>query len=146
MFLYFVLVLFSWSHLIQPLKTKNRDFPGAPVVKNLPSNAGHVGSIPGRGTKIPHALRPLRLLENYWAYKPKLERSLRATWKDPASHNQDSTEPITVIIIIINKKAAGGYRWVRDSPLTFSYLISILKFLKCATKLLSTAVCCRRLA
>ena len=32
-----------------------RDFPGGPVVKNPPSNAGDVGSIPGRGTKIPHA-------------------------------------------------------------------------------------------
>ena len=27
------------------------DFPGAPVVKNLPSNTGDVGSIPGQGTK-----------------------------------------------------------------------------------------------
>jgi len=25
------------------------------VVKNLPSNAGEVVSVPGRGTKIPHA-------------------------------------------------------------------------------------------
>ncbi|XP_054945519.1 uncharacterized protein [Physeter macrocephalus] len=31
------------------------DFPGGPVVKNPPSNAGGSGSIPGRGTKIPHA-------------------------------------------------------------------------------------------
>ena len=29
--------------------------PSGPVVKNLPSNAGDAGSIPGRGTKIPHA-------------------------------------------------------------------------------------------
>ena len=29
-----------------------RDFPGHPVGKTLPSNAG---SIPGQGTKIPHA-------------------------------------------------------------------------------------------
>ena len=28
---------------------------GGSVVKNLPSSAGHVGSIPGQGTKIPHA-------------------------------------------------------------------------------------------
>ena len=28
------------------------DFPGGPVVKHLPSNAGAGGSIPGRGTKI----------------------------------------------------------------------------------------------
>ena len=31
------------------------DFPGGPVVKNPPSNAGDGGSIPDRGTKIPHA-------------------------------------------------------------------------------------------
>ena len=34
------------------------DFPGGPVVKNLPSNAGDVGSIPGQVTKIPHAMGP----------------------------------------------------------------------------------------
>ena len=33
----------------------SRDFPGGPVVKNPPSNAGDAGSIPGRGTKIPPA-------------------------------------------------------------------------------------------
>ena len=31
-----------------------RDFPGGPV-KILPSSAGGAGSIPGQGTKIPHA-------------------------------------------------------------------------------------------
>ena len=30
-------------------------FPGGPVVKNLPSNAGDEGLIPGGGTKMPHA-------------------------------------------------------------------------------------------
>ena len=35
------------------------DFLGGPVVKNLPSNAGDVGSIPVRGTKIPHAMGQL---------------------------------------------------------------------------------------
>ena len=37
-----------------------RDFPGGPVVKNLPSNAGDVGSISCWGTKIPHATGQLR--------------------------------------------------------------------------------------
>ena len=32
------------------------DFPGGPVVKNLPYNAGDAGLIPGQGTKIPHAV------------------------------------------------------------------------------------------
>ena len=31
------------------------DFPGCPVVKNLPSNVGDASSIPGQGSKIPHA-------------------------------------------------------------------------------------------
>ena len=31
------------------------DFPGGPVVRNPPSNAGDEGLIPGGGSKIPHA-------------------------------------------------------------------------------------------
>ena len=34
-------------------KPKGRDFPGCPVVKTSPSNAGGVGSIPGQGAKSP---------------------------------------------------------------------------------------------
>ena len=36
------------------------DFPGGPVVKTPASIAGGIGSIPGLGTKIPHAVRPKR--------------------------------------------------------------------------------------
>ena len=32
------------------------DFPGGPVVKNLPCNAGDMVSIPGQETKILHAV------------------------------------------------------------------------------------------
>ena len=42
-----------------PLRSPYRDFPAGPVVKNPPSNAGDVGSIPGRGPKIPHAVGQL---------------------------------------------------------------------------------------
>ena len=38
-----------------PCRNNFEDFLGGPVVKNLPSNAGDAGSIPGWGTKIPHA-------------------------------------------------------------------------------------------
>ena len=39
------------------IKTKGCwDFPGGPVVKNLPPNEGDAGSIPGWGTNIPHAM------------------------------------------------------------------------------------------
>ena len=44
------------SFSYQTRKSGCRDFPGGPVVKNLPCNAGNVGSIPGWGTKIPHYL------------------------------------------------------------------------------------------
>ena len=44
------------------------DFPGEPVVKNLPSSAGDAGSIPGCGTEIPHALGQL----NYMPQLPSL--------------------------------------------------------------------------
>ena len=46
------------SHYFRVMRLKisrGRDFPGSPVVKTLPSNAGDVGSIPGWGDKIPHA-------------------------------------------------------------------------------------------
>ena len=33
------------------------DFVGGPVAKNLPSNAGEVGLIPGLEIKIPHDLQ-----------------------------------------------------------------------------------------
>ena len=33
----------------------SQDFLGGPEVKNLPTKAGDAGSIPGQGTKIPHA-------------------------------------------------------------------------------------------
>ena len=51
------------------------DFPGGPVVKNMTSNAGDMGdmgSSPGRGTKMPHAM---------------VQLSQYATIKDPACHN-----------------------------------------------------------
>ena len=34
---------------------RQKDFPGGPVVKNLPSNAGDTGLIPGQEAKVLHA-------------------------------------------------------------------------------------------
>ena len=56
----------SWviSHLFLPastFETAHRDFPCGLVVKNVPFRAGDGGSIPGRGTKIPHATGRLSL-------------------------------------------------------------------------------------
>ena len=57
------------------------DFPGGPVVKNLPCNAKDAGLISGQGTKIPHAMEQLSLCHNYWACAPQLG-SLCATAKE----------------------------------------------------------------
>ena len=46
------------KYLFISLKTLFREFPGGPVVKTPPSNAGLVGSIPGQGTKV--LLHPAR--------------------------------------------------------------------------------------
>ena len=42
-------------------KTKSRDFPGGPVVKNLPCNTEDMGTVPGWGTRNPHAISQLSL-------------------------------------------------------------------------------------
>ena len=36
-----------------------RNFPGGPVVRNPPCNAGDMGSIPGQRTEVPHAMGQL---------------------------------------------------------------------------------------
>ena len=41
------------------------DFPGSLAVENPPCDVGDVGSIPGRGTKIPHAVERPSLNRNY---------------------------------------------------------------------------------
>ena len=44
----------------------HRDFPGSPVVKTLPSDAGGAASIPGEGAKIEHASQPKKQKHNKW--------------------------------------------------------------------------------
>ena len=74
------------------VKIESRDFPGGPVVKNPPSNAGDVDSIPDRETKIPHATGQLSprttTIEftdlNQRAHAPQLQSS-RAL--EPTHHN-----------------------------------------------------------
>ena len=53
-------------------KGLSRDFPGGPVVKTSPSNAGDIGSIPGWGLRIPHTSWPKKT-------KHKIEAMLEQT-------------------------------------------------------------------
>ena len=64
------------------------------MVKNPPSNEGDVGSIPGRGSKIPHAAGQLSLHDATTepmcsrAHVPQLVSPHAAT-KDPTCCNED---------------------------------------------------------
>ena len=73
------------------LFSENRgDFPGSPVVKNPPSNVGDVGSIPGWGAKIPHAmgqLSPMPQLESPLALESMLHKRFPAT--EPVQRRKD---------------------------------------------------------
>ena len=62
------------------------DFPGGPVVKNLPSNAGDAGSIPGWGTKIPHAEGQLTPCAT--------TTDLSASTREPACHKVQSPDTL----------------------------------------------------
>ena len=73
------------------IKSKpRRDFPSGPV-ENPPSNAGDTGSIPGQGTKIPHAAGQLspRVATTEpmcsGACTPQLERSPCTATKSPCA-------------------------------------------------------------
>ena len=43
------------------LNILNRDFPGGPGLRFHAASGGGAGSIPGQGTKIPHAVEELNL-------------------------------------------------------------------------------------
>ena len=55
------------------------------MVENPPCSAGHAGSIPGRGTKMPHASRQLSLQGLH-------QNNPRDTAKIPMCCNQDPTK------------------------------------------------------
>ena len=64
-----------------------RDLPGGPMVKNPRSNAGDVGSIPGQGTKIPHATGATKPM-----HRPHPETKTQCSQKNPKKTKQ---KPLT---------------------------------------------------
>ena len=75
------------------LCTDNGDFPGGPVVKNLPCNTGDAGSIPSQRARTPHAaerLNPCAATAEpvcSRAHVPHLESLCTAT-AQPLHHSQ----------------------------------------------------------
>ena len=74
------------------------NFPGGPEVKNPSSNAEDVGSIPGQGTKIPHATCMLQLMRTQCSQTER-ERETIETQHDTmvafcTNLATDSSEPL----------------------------------------------------
>ena len=44
------------TELLWENQAKCWDLPGGPVVKNMSCSTGDTGSVPGQGTKFPHAM------------------------------------------------------------------------------------------
>ena len=59
------------------MKEQHGDFPGSPVVKTSPFNAGGVGLIPGRGAMIPHASQPKKQNIKQKQYCNKFNKDFR---------------------------------------------------------------------
>ena len=83
------------EYIQERIKEYFRDFPGGPVVENPPSNAGDAGSIPGRGTRIPHAmglLSPCAATTEpalSGACMPQLESPHATTREEPTCRNEE---------------------------------------------------------
>ena len=77
------------------IKKSSRDFPGGPVVKSPPYNAGDAGSIPGQGTKIPHAAGQLSPRATTTELVPQLENACAANYRAHTLWNlrATTTEP-----------------------------------------------------
>ena len=56
---------------------KYRDFPGGPLVKMSPSDAGDVGWIPGLKARIPHASWPKKQKVKQKQYCNKINKGFR---------------------------------------------------------------------
>ena len=77
---------------------KYRDISGGPVVKNLPSNAGDVSSIPGQGTKIICAAGQLRprvtIIEpEHPSVRAPQEKPVCHKWRSPCVLQLDACLP-----------------------------------------------------
>ena len=70
-----------WHFYSFLLKWTRRDFPGGPVVKNLPCNADDMSSIPEQGTKISHAEKQLSPCDTTRESVRCNERPWRMQWR-----------------------------------------------------------------
>ena len=103
-----------YHHHQQATKSLQLDFPGGPAVQKLPANAGDMSSVPGLGSRIPHAgggTKPM--YRNYWACTLELrlcnershhsEKPVHSNERKPMHNNEDPVQPKINKLIIKNK-------------------------------------------
>ena len=88
-----------------------RDFPGGPVVKTSPSNAGGAVSIPGPGAKIPHGSGPKNQNIKQKQYCNKFNEDFKN-----GPHQKIFKKKI-FFFKSVNPGAAGGVGCSTDTPL-----------------------------
>ena len=79
----------TYNGILCSHKKNDRHFPGSPVVKNPPYNAGDAGLISDQGTKIPHATGQLSLHTTTTESLPAANYRAHALWNPHAT----TTEP-----------------------------------------------------
>ena len=110
-------------------------FPGGPVVKNLPVNAGDVGSIPGFGRSPEGNSNPLpySCLKNSWKEKPGGLQSM-GLQKGRTQLSSQTTATYVISLIEMKKNTSSTHTLLRK--LTLSFLVwfggerSYIKFSK----------------
>ena len=73
------------------LKNVDWDFPGGPAIKTSPSNVGSVGSIPGRGSKTPHASRPKNWNMNQKQYCNRFSKDFKNGPREKQNENEQAS-------------------------------------------------------
>ena len=73
-------------------RSQTLDFPGCPVVKTLPSNAGDMGLIPDWGTNILHALWFGQKKKKKEVFYLKKKRDLALNWMLSGSRENSMVE------------------------------------------------------
>ena len=83
----------TWEALVvnTALSIRPGRVPGGPVAENPHSDAGDASSIPGWGTKTPHAAG--QLSPRAAATEPELAGARRPQPKKPMSHSKDPAQP-----------------------------------------------------
>ena len=94
----------------------HRDFPGGPVVKNPPCNAGDTGSIPGQGTKTPQALQPkIQNIEEKWCCN-KFHKALKNGPHQKVSKKQKNQQTFEEVGEEMSKPRKQWEQWPWTGP------------------------------